>query len=151
MTVTEELGKLRVEASFLRKKFADTWNAWQKQKQKNNNLEEQLKQSEAEKKALADQVRRLKDANQDLEDKLSALTEVKDKYQGMIFKAAVKSNLGSLTGKKRGGQTGHKGKSRKKPMEIGLEKDVYLTHCPDCDNALGQIKLLWADRILLWV
>lgn len=138
MTVTEELGKLRVEASFLRKKFADTWNAWQKQKQKNNNLEEKLKQLEQDKKAWEKEKQGLKGTIKDLEDKLAALTAVKDKYQGMIFKAAVKSSPSSLTGKKRGGQTGHKGNSRKKPMETDFEKEVYLTHCPDCDNPVGQ-------------
>ncbi len=147
MTVTQELGKLRVEASYLRRKFADTWNAWQKQKQKNQNQEEKIKQMERDKRALSDEVERLKRDKQELQDKLAALTVVKDKYQGMIFKATVKTKPGSLSGKKRGGQTGHKGKSRKKPVEIDFEKSVYLTHCPDCDNSVTQTNTTY-ERIV---
>ena len=148
MTVTEELGKLRVEASVLRKKFADTWNAWQKQKQKNNNLEDKVKHLEQEKRALADENQRLKGTVKGLEDKLAALTEVKDKYQGMIFKAAVNNRQGSLTGKKRGGQSGHRGKSRNKPLEIDLEKEVYLTHCPKCEQSLAQTNTVY-ERVVV--
>ena len=148
MTVTEELGKLRVEASYLRKKFADTWNAWQKQKQKNQNQEEKIKQLERDKHTLSDEVERLKRDKQELQDKLAALTEVKDKYQGMIFKAAVKNQRGSSTGRKRGAQTGHKGKSRKKPVEIDFEKNIYLTHCPACDNPVTQTNATY-ERIVI--
>jgi transposase len=147
MTVTEELGKLRIEASYLRKKFADTWNAWQKQKQKNNNLEDKVKQLEQDKHTLSDEVERLKRDKQELEDKLAALTVVKDKYQGIIFKAAVKTKTGSLTGRKRGAQTGHKGQSRNKPVEIDFEKSIYLTHCPDCDNSVAQTNTTY-ERIV---
>lgn len=148
MTVTEELGKLRVEASYLRKKFADTWNAWQKQKQKNHNQEEKIKQLEQDKRTLSDEVGRLKRDKQELQDKLAALTVVKDKYQGMIFKAAIKSTPNSTTGNKRGAQAGHKGKSRKKPLEIDLEKNIYLTHCPVCDNPVTQTNTTY-ERIVI--
>lgn len=138
MTVTQELGKLRIEASELRKKFAATWNAWQTQKQNNQTQEEKIKQLEQEKKAWQKERQDLQGTIKDLEDKLTALTEVKDKYQGMIFKAAVAIRPGSVTSRKRGGQTGHKGHSRKKPVEIDIEKTVYLTHCPDCDSPVTQ-------------
>ncbi len=148
MTVTEELGKLRVEASFLRKKFADTWNAWQKQKEKNKRIEEELQTAKQRIRDLDNENRGLKTTVKDLKDKIASLTEVKDKYQGMIFKASVKSSPGSLTGKKRGGQTGHRGKSRKKPLEVDFEKNAYLTHCPDCDNTLGQTNTTY-ERIVI--
>lgn len=148
MTVTEELGRLRVEASILRKKFADTWNAWQKQKQKNQNQEEKIKQLEQEKKAWERERQDLQGTIKGLEDKLAALTVVKDKYQGMIFKAAVKIKPDSLTGRKRGAQTGHKGKSRKKPLEIDFEKNIYLTHCPACDNPVTQTNTTY-ERIVI--
>jgi transposase len=148
MTVTEELGKLRVEASYLRKKFADTWNAWQKQKQKNNNLEDKVKQLEQDKKTWEKERQDLKGTIKDLEDKLAALTVVKDRYQGMIFKVAVSPRQGSSTGKKRGGQSGHKGRSRKKPLEIDFEKNVYLTHCPSCDNPVTQTNTVY-ERIVI--
>jgi transposase len=149
MIVTEELGKLRVESGWLRKQLATKTNAWQKQKQKSNNLEEKLEQSESAKRALEDEVQRLKNANKDLEDKLAALTEVKDKYQGMIFKAAVKTTgLNSGTGKKRGAQVGHKGRSRKKPLEIDLEKDIYLSHCPDCHSPVTQTNTVYERTVI---
>lgn len=147
MTVTEELGKLRIEASYLRKKFADTWNAWQKQKQKNQNQQEELAKAKQKIKELGEENQRLKNTAKDLQDKLAALTVVKDKYQGMIFKATVKNQQGSSTSRKRGAQTGHKGKSRKKPVEIDFEKNIYLTHCPDCDNSITQTNTTY-ERIV---
>lgn len=148
MTVTEELGKLRLEASELRKKFATVWNSWQKQKQKNNTLEDKVKQLEQEKSGLAKENQQLKGALKDVQDKLAALTVVKDKYQGMIFKAAVNSSTDSGTGKKRGAQTGHKGTSRKKPLKIDFEKDVYLTHCPHCDTPVTQTNTTY-ERVVI--
>lgn len=148
MTVTEELGKLRIEASYLRKKIADTWNAWQKQKQKNQNQQEELAKAKQKIKELGTENQQLKDAVKDLQDKLAALTVVKDKYQGMIFKAAVKNQGGSSTGRKRGGQTGHKGKSRKKPLEIDFEKNVYLTNCPGCDSPVTQTSTTYGRIVI---
>lgn len=148
MTVTEELGKLRVEASILRRKFADTWNAWQKQKQKNNNQQDELAKAKQKIKELGTENQQLKDTVKDLQDKLVALTMVKDKYQGMIFKAAIQSKPDSLTGKQRGGQTGHKGRSRKKPVEIDFEKNIYLTHCPDCNSPVTQTNTTY-ERIVI--
>lgn len=148
MTALEELGRLRVEASILRKKFADTWNAWQKQKQKNNSLEDRVKQLEQEKKAWEKERQDLKASIKDLRDKLAALTEVKDKYQGMIFKATVKSSSPLVNSNRRGGQTGHKGRSRKKPLEIDFEKDIYLTNCPACESPVSQTNTAY-QRIVI--
>lgn len=145
MTIAQELGKLRVEASFLRKQFATTWNAWQTQKQKNNTLEDKVKQLEQDKKSWDQERRDLQGAIKNLEDKLAALTVVKDKYQGMIFKAATPP---PVSGKKRGGQTGHPGASRKKPMVIDYEKDVYLTNCPECDTPVPQTTATY-ERVVI--
>ena len=131
-----ELQNLRREAKELRKKFATTWNAWQKQKQKNTILEETIKQLEQDNRALTEEHQRLREAIKDREDKISALTAVKDKYQGLIFKSSVTPRL--VSGKKRGAQIGHRGTSRKKPVAIDVLKDVYLTHCPDCDHPVSQ-------------
>jgi len=148
MTISEELGKLRVEASTLRRRFADTWNAWQQQKQKNNTLEDRVKQLEQEKRIWEKERQGLKGTIKDLEDKLAALTVVKDTYQGMIFRSSVEKSHGNSRSKKRGGQTGHKGKTRKKPREIDCEKDVSLTHCPDCDQSVSQTHTVY-ERVVI--
>ncbi|MBI4599685.1 IS66 family transposase [Candidatus Uhrbacteria bacterium] len=134
--VTIELGKLRNEASGLRKRVACIWNAWQSQKQKSAVLEDKVKNLEHDKKTLADEIERLKQENKDLQDKLSAVTEVKDKFQGMIFKSSVISRPKSDN--KRGAQEGHRGVSRKRPIIVDSEKEIYLTNCPTCEHPVTQ-------------
>jgi transposase len=54
----------------------------------------------------------------------------------MVFKPNHKKPKGR--GRNRGGQPGHQGTGRRKPKTVDEEKDVYLTHCPDCSNEVGQ-------------
>jgi hypothetical protein len=133
-----ELEHLREEARGLRKKFAGTWNAWQSQKQRNAYLEEEIRQLKQREKAWEQERREKDEVIKDLEDKLSSLAEIKDKFQGMIFKVAVKPDRSGNTKKPRGAQVGHRGRSRKNPVIIDVEKEVYLTHCPHCDTPVSQ-------------
>ena len=139
-----EIGKLRSEASGLRKRFAGTWNAWKSQKERNATLEKRIRELEQGKKASDDEIERLKQENKELQDKLSAVTEVKDKFQGMIFKSAV-NPFRKKSDKKRGAQEGHRGSSRKKPLIIDSEKEIYLTNCPTCENFVTQTSAVY-DR-----
>lgn len=137
----EELGKLRVEAGGLRKKFADTWNAWQKQRERNQRLQKDMQQ-------VTEENRQLKQKVKELEEALKSVTATKDKYQGMIFKAAVQRPVETATSKPRGGQLGHLGKARINPVHIDVEKDVYLTQCPQCTNPLPQTQATY-ERIVV--
>lgn len=145
----EELGKLRVEASGLRKRFSDTWNAWNKQTQKNQHLNDTIKQLQENVRRITEENQQIKQQVKELEDKLNAVTIIKDKYQGMIFKATVKRTV-TTSGqhKPRGGQLGHPGKSRPKPIKIDQEKDVYLTQCPHCASPLAQTQTTY-ERIVV--
>ncbi|MCK4762331.1 MAG: hypothetical protein KAW12_09055 [Candidatus Aminicenantes bacterium] len=40
--------------------------------------------------------------------------------------------------RKRGGQKGHKGYGRKRPVRVDEEKRIYLEKCPDCDCRLNR-------------
>ena len=58
----------------------------------------------------------------------------------MIFKSeTIKTTINREKNiKKRGGQLGHKGHIRLKPKQTDQEKEVYLSHCPNCKNELKQ-------------
>lgn len=132
-----ELGNLREEARGLRRRFSDTWNAWKHQKEKSAFLEEEIKRLKQKEKLWEQKQEEMAGTIKDLQDKLAAVTEIKDKFQGMIFKPAVQSSrLKSV--KPRGGQPGHRGISRKNPVLVDLEKEVYVTNCPHCDNPVSQ-------------
>lgn len=132
MTYRERFLNLRLEARKLRQDSITYFRAWESQKEKSERLE----------KENVELKRRLKDLEENLEDILEKLdheVEIKEKYRGMLFKSSKKESLVEKSGiekKKRGGQLGHKGASRKKPTEIDQEKEVYLCACPHCQNEL---------------
>ena len=144
--ILAELANLREEASGLRRRFNDAWNAWQNQKKRNVRLEEENKKLKQGAEALTDENQQLKKEVKDLQDKLVAITQVKDTYQGMIFKGTVQPNR-QKSENKRGAQAGHRGRSRKKPLVIDIEKDVHLTNCPHCDTLVTQTNTCY-ERIV---
>lgn len=128
MTILEQLLKLRVEARQLRKDDAIRFRAWKSQKEKAERLE---KENEELKKEMKD----LKGRLDELEKKLDREIEIKEKYRGMLFKTRKKET--AKEGKRKpGGQIGHEGTARRKPKRIDEEKEVFLSHCPDCQNEL---------------
>lgn len=141
MTIQEELGKVRSEASSLRKKFADTWNAWQKQRQRNQQLHKDLQHVQTENRQLKQKVK-------ELEEALKSVTATKEKYQGMIFKAAVQPRSHANERTPRGGQPGHRGTARSLPTQIDVEKEVYVTHCPTCTTPVAQTTTTY-ERIVV--
>ncbi len=101
------------------------------QKDKNEILERELNKLRKEK-------RDLEKEKQKLEKELEKTKRERDTYKGMIFKAKIediaqekKSSI-----RKRGGQLGHKGWGRKKPLNIDKKVDCFLTNCPNCDQPL---------------
>lgn len=131
MTLLKQFLKLSQEARQLRKDYATYFRAWESQKEKSESLKK-------ENEDLKNENQKLKKENEELKQNLDHQTEVKEKYQGMIFKTNQKEKTKKTTKKRnRGGQFGHKGMSRKKPKHIDQEKSVYLSHCPDCQNKLN--------------
>lgn len=138
MTTDQELVLLRAEATGLRKKIATVSRAWKSQQRKNDDLEQKLSDAEQE-------IERLKQENQSLQERLQTLESQKQKLSGMIFKSNRKKSDGEQ--KHRGAQLGHKGHGRKNPKRVDLEKDVFLTHCPDCGNSVSQTNATY-ERIV---
>jgi transposase len=81
----------------------------------------------------------LKKEKQKLEEELEKVKRERDSYKGLVFKEKrVCSNPSSHknSGKKRGGQIGHTGISRKKPEVVDHHIHAHLTNCPHCGNPL---------------
>lgn len=136
MTTIEELQNLRDEARKLRQENAFKNRAWESQKEKSDRLEKENQDFKKE-------IQELKERLNELEKKLNHETEIKEKYQGMLFKPnkhtnSKPNNSDAEEQRKLGGQAGHKGASRRKPQRIDQEKEVYLKACPYCQNKLSQ-------------
>jgi transposase len=138
MTLEIEVQKLRAEASYLRKELATRLNAWLKQKQKGNKLEEQLKEKDRKIKELEQKLKQVTEENDKLNGLLHSAELHTNKLSGQLFKSARSNKPPS--GRTIGGQLGHKGISRKRPTlkHIDQEKEIYLSHCPSCDTRLEQ-------------
>lgn len=133
MTVQEELGKLRPELRYLRIRVQQLGNAHKLQKNKSDRLEDVVRQKDIHIKDLERQ-------KEKLEEELEKTKRERDTYKGMVFKSKrVCSNPEEhKSGKKRGGQKGHKGVSFQKPEAIDRHIHSYLTNCPDCGRKLSQ-------------
>jgi transposase len=133
MTILEQFLKLRKEARKLRQDCATYFRAWESQKERAERLEKENRE-------LKKEISGLTDAIGELKKKLDHETEIKEKYQGMLFKANTKKLPATKTAdaskRKLGAQTGHKGFSRKNPQRVDQEKEVRLTACPRCRNEL---------------
>lgn len=129
MTPEEELRKLRIESSELRKKYALYFNLWDFYKKRIERFKKKVSELQEKNKSLKEEIRSLK-------EQLDKEKETKEKYRGMIFKSSKKQEK-PKDGKSKGAQMGHKGVARKKPERIDQEKETFLTHCPDCQNGLS--------------
>lgn len=142
MTIQEELQKLRSEARRLRQDQATANRAWNQQKEKNGKLQNENGE-------LKEKVTDLNKENQKLKDTIAKLLECKNKLAGMIFKPNLKpvSENQNPEKKKRGAQIGHIGHGRKTPERIDQEKEIHLSHCPNCQNKLEQSDAFY-ERII---
>lgn len=146
MNTPNELEKLRAEASDLRRRIATVERAWQQQTDRADRASQQAKDTERENEQLKEKAKKLEEKTKQLEEKVKILEARlagailhKDKLAGMIFKMSKKPEL--KNGAKRrtvGGQVGHIGRGRKKPVRIDEEKTVYLTSCPDCQSPVAR-------------
>lgn len=146
MTPQEELEKLRNEARELRQRIATAERRADLHAQGRQELEDSKKQLEKKVKRLEAEVQELDQKKKELEDKvailearLAGITLHKDKLAGMIFKTNSTQQSDNYASRlRRGGQTGHKGQGRKKPVKIDEEKIVYLSQCPRCESPLSR-------------
>jgi len=133
MTLQEEVEKLRLEARKLRQENAIRERSWGQQKERAEKLKSAVIDLKKEVQVQAQEINRLNDF-------IAKLLNLKDKFAKMLFPVNLKKqdNLKKAETKKRGGQPGHAGKGRKKPIQIDQEKEVHLSHCPCCQNELAQ-------------
>jgi transposase len=130
MSIQEEVQLLRAEMRSLRQEVALYKRSWEQQKARAERLEQVTHE-------LRIQVKLVTKKNAELAAKLETTDAHKNKLAGMIFKTNVKSE-GEKKGRKRGGQPGHKGHGRKKPIQVDQEKEVHLSHCPDCGTEVEE-------------
>lgn len=126
--------KLRAEARKLRQENARLKMRLEKALEREKRLEEETRQLEKE-------VSLEQDVIKSLNRKIEQLELNQKTYAGMIFKSAAKhTTQTSLSGNKlkRGGRTGHQGKTRTIPPidQIDQVVEVSLNCCPDCQGEL---------------
>jgi transposase len=146
MTLLEEVIKLRKEARILRQSNASLTNTKQKQRTTIDKLREEVSELKKRKLELEKQKQQAQEEIEKLQNELSKLTDHKNNLAGMLFKTNVKSES-KQDSKKRGGQHGHLGTSRTKPLRIDQEKTSFLSHCPDCEQELDRSQTYY-ERIV---
>lgn len=115
-----------------------------KQKKKQKPLEDKVDVLEKENKKLKE---RLSQKDEEMEE----LKRQRDMYRGMLFKSNKKDETHEdealepalakqKVKKKRGGQIGHLGYSRKPPEIIDETKRAYLEVCPHCNTEVNRSK-----------
>lgn len=132
----EEKRLLRIEVETLRRAHARQKEKSDRLQQENTRLKNELKET------LTIIVR--------FEVEVRKLEKQRDRYRDMVFKKNIEpeepgeeksvnqaiSPPTTKAKKKRGARPGHQGHGRKKPQQVDKIKRVYLTHCPDCGEAL---------------
>ena len=144
MPLEQEVQLLRKEMRYLRQRTAQLENSWQQQKDKNEKLEQENYDLKCKIRDLEDKNNKLQDENSQITEQLDAATSHKNTLAGMIFKSNRKK---SENGRTRGGQQGHKGYGRKKPEKVDQEKEVHLSHCPDCGTQVEQTNTFY-ERVV---
>ena len=146
MSLEQEVQLLRKELRFLRQRTAQVENAWQQQKDSNEKLKQDNYELKCRIKDLEDKNKKLQDENTNIAEQLDATISHKNTLAGMIFKSNKKKS-GNESGRKRGGQKGHKGHGRKKPKKVDQEKEVHLSHCPDCGTEVEQTSTFYQRTV----
>jgi len=141
MIIEQELQLFRKEMRLMRQDTARIKNAWQQQKERNDKLEKENHQLKLRIRDLEDKNNKLQNKNKNITEQLDASVSHKNALAGMIFKSNKKRS-DNKSGLKRGGQKGHKGYGRKKPEKVDCEKEIHLSHCPECSTEVNQTKLL---------
>ena len=118
------------------------------QKEKNRNLEEEIRRLRNEQEKDQTRIR-------DLESELENITKQRDRYRGMLFKSNSQGeqasnnsedSIESIKKRIRGAQAGHKHNGYKQ-KPVFQKKRVYLTHCPDCETNLNRVKGVYIHQV----
>lgn len=124
---------LRIQVDKLRRAAAS-------HKQKREGAEDQVRELEKENKQKKQRIG-------ELERELEEIKRQRDMYKNMVFKknvlpeSSVESPLlTEISQKKRGGQNGHVGHWRSKPVGVDVFKRIYTKTCPTCHTKLQRSK-----------
>lgn len=85
-----------------------------------------------------------------LEEELEKTKAERDTYKNLTFKEKRECSslfIHAVSGKKRGGQLGHPGVSRKMPQHIHNLIRVYLSNCPGCGGELNRTDGITAHTV----
>jgi len=141
----EEAVKLRQEMRELRQRIAQAQRGVEIRDRRLESSEEEKLKLKERYTAVEQENESLKDEIKKLSEQLSAMQEHKDKLAGFLFKTNQRKQkeLSSTDTqgnprKKRGGQSGHTGHGKSLAARIDQECSVFLTHCPECKNAVSR-------------
>ena len=131
MTIQEELNRLRLEMRKNRQEKAITERSLKQARTKNEELKQTVDR-------LHEQIRIIEVENEALKNRLASILAYKDKIMNMLFKKHAPAPVAALSKKQRGGQIGHVGHGKPTPLDVDEEKNIHLTHCPDCQKPLHE-------------
>lgn len=130
MTLDVELLRLRTEARQLRRTTARVTRSLTQYKDKASRLER-------ENHILRKEIDTHKKREEELLKELEKIKQQRDTYKGMVFKPQYTQHpFSAASGRKRGGQKGHKGYGRNLPSTIDHAKRVFFHHCPTCQTTV---------------
>jgi transposase len=138
MTTLEEVIKLRQEARSLRQENATLQRSRGQQREKTQKLQEEVGELKNTNGKIEKEKQDLKNVIEKLKETIANLLGRHNKLVGMLFKTNLKKDNDNSDKKKRGAQPGHKGHGRKTSQRIDQEKEIHLSHCPNCQNELEQ-------------
>lgn len=128
-SIDEEKKKLRISVALYKR-------SWELQKDKTTHIQQ-------ENTVLKKENENLKQEKEKLLEELEKVKRERDSYKGMVFKTnrqTLASTFAPLvSGRRRGGQVGHKGYGRKTPAQIDKRVHAYLFRCPDCQTKLRRV------------
>jgi transposase len=128
--------RLRKDVRLLRIYNAQLIRSQQLQKQKADDLQK-------ENDYLKRENEKLRKREQTILEELEKIKQERDSYKNMVFKSkrtCTDTDSHNPSGRKRGGQIGHRGTGRKIPEIIHQHVHVYLTNCSHCDAPLTRVE-----------
>src|SRR3990167_9369346 len=116
-------------------------------KQKRKNAEDELSELKKEYQKQEELIEQLRKEKEEIKRQ-------RDMYKNMVFKKNIPIEsspesplLTNIFQKKRGGQKGHVGHGRSKPLEVDFFKRIYTKSCPECHTKLQRSKAVTTHTI----
>ncbi len=116
-------------------------------KQKRKNAEDELSELRKEYQKQEELIEQLRKEKEEIKRQ-------RDMYKNMLFKKNIPIEsspesplLTHISQKKKGGQNGHIGHGRSKPLEIDFFKRIYTKSCPECHTKLQRSKAVTTHTV----